>query len=128
MAKPRRRSCGESQASTNAKVAFPPRLNLHANDHRSIARFYPDRQAMMIHQSGVRQSDCTSGVEVIIHLRGPENIPVCAEISAGEFYAEIGLWFSGRELVDFDGAFSLPREVGELLREAGYVVAEDFFT
>ncbi|TXT23814.1 MAG: hypothetical protein FD134_1906, partial [Gallionellaceae bacterium] len=39
----------------------------------------------------------------------------------------IGLSFNGKELSDFDGAFFLPREVGEMLKDAGYVVPEDCF-
>lgn len=38
-----------------------------------------------------------------------------------------GLWFEGKELVDYDGVFALPREVGETLREHGYTVDETCF-
>lgn len=33
-----------------------------------------------------------------------------------------GLWFEGDELVDYDGVFSLPKEVAEALLAAGYIV------
>lgn len=33
-----------------------------------------------------------------------------------------GLWFNGKELVDYDGTSFLPREVAKKLREAGYEV------
>lgn len=43
----------------------------------------------------------------------------------GEF-AEIGLTFEGRELVDYDGVFSLPVQAIELIEEAGFTVGDDF--
>lgn len=45
-------------------------------------------------------------------------------------YVEGGLWFDARngklELSDFDGTFSLPRDVAAMLTEAGFVVSEEF--
>ena len=47
------------------------------------------------------------------------------EIDGGEnWYAEGGLWFEGKNVVDFDGVFSLPEEVCELLEGAGYNLEE----
>lgn len=43
----------------------------------------------------------------------------------GEF-AEIGLWFEGGELHDYDGVFSLPAEAIELIEEAGFKVGDEF--
>ena len=37
-----------------------------------------------------------------------------------------GLWFEGKELTDYDGVFALPNEVSTALREAEYIVDEDF--
>lgn len=34
--------------------------------------------------------------------------------------AGIGLWFNGKELVDYDGVFELPKEAIELLEEHGF--------
>lgn len=39
-----------------------------------------------------------------------------------EEYCEIGLWVERGELVDYDGVFSLPREVTKCLRELGVKV------
>jgi len=36
-----------------------------------------------------------------------------------------GLWFKGKELVDYDGVYSLPKEVAEKLRELGYKVPKN---
>lgn len=32
-----------------------------------------------------------------------------------------GLWFEGKELVDYDGVFDLPAEVKQALTTAGYI-------
>lgn len=31
-----------------------------------------------------------------------------------------GLWFEGRELIDYDGVFELPKDVVDMLAGAGY--------
>jgi len=31
-----------------------------------------------------------------------------------------GLWFEGKELVDYDGVYSLPKEVADKLKKLGY--------
>jgi hypothetical protein len=98
------------------------------NNTISVARFFPDRQAALISQTGTRLSNLHLGVEVILHFRAADRIPVCAEVICENLHTEIGLWFSGRELTDFDGAFTLPREVSEMLRDEGIEVAEDFFS
>lgn len=36
-----------------------------------------------------------------------------------------GLWFDGKELIDYDGVFALAKELCEKLREMGYVVSDD---
>lgn len=36
-----------------------------------------------------------------------------------------GLWFGEGELVDYDGVYCLPREVGTALESFGYTVSED---
>jgi len=37
-----------------------------------------------------------------------------------EWYAEGGLWFEGKELVDYDGVFALPQCVCDCLRQHGF--------
>ena len=37
-----------------------------------------------------------------------------------EWYAEGGLWFEGKNLVDYDGVFNLAAEIVELLENNGY--------
>lgn len=37
-----------------------------------------------------------------------------------ETYSEGGLWFDGKELVDYDGCFELPDAVRIALKELGY--------
>ena len=69
----------------------------------------------------------SKGVEVILHTRANECDPCSAELISGDHYAEIGLSFEGKKLVDYDGVFSLPIEIGEVLTEAGYVVPKEYF-
>lgn len=37
-----------------------------------------------------------------------------------------GLWFDGKELSDYDGVYSLPKQVIDALRQMGYVVDSIF--
>jgi hypothetical protein len=94
---------------------------------RTITRFFPRSEAAIVHQSGAQLTAITKGVKIILHTREDEHAPCCAELISGNHYAEIGLSFEGKELSDFDGTFSLPREIGEMLKDADYVVSEEFF-
>lgn len=38
-----------------------------------------------------------------------------------------GLWFEGKNLVDYDGVFELPKEVIQALRDLGFYVDPEFF-
>ena len=38
-----------------------------------------------------------------------------------------GLWFSGIDLTDYDGAYALPKAVCDELQELGFNVSEDFY-
>ena len=42
----------------------------------------------------------------------------------GEYHAEGGLWFSKGVLYDYDGIFSLPKEVEEQLTKWGFKIEE----
>ena len=37
-----------------------------------------------------------------------------------------GLWFEGKNLVDYDGVFELPKEVIQALRDTGFYVDPEF--
>ncbi len=78
----------------------------------------------MVHQDGSK-TPADKGLEVVLFTRENETDPCCAELSSEDFGAEIGFTFEGKELIDFDGAFSLPGEVAELLQELGYLVPEE---
>jgi len=41
-----------------------------------------------------------------------------------ETYSEGGLWFEGKELVDYDGCYELPQEVAMAVKELGYDVTD----
>ena len=90
-------------------------------------RFFPDSEASIIHQNGAHLTAPSKGIEIILHTRENEHEPCCAELFSGVHHVEIGLWFERKELSDYDGIFFLPREVGEMLKDSGYVVQEDCF-
>ena len=94
---------------------------------RTTRRFFPDSEVSIVHQNGAQLTAPSKGIEVILHTRENERDPCCAEVISGNHYGEIGLWFDGNVLSDYDGVFSLPREIGEMLKEAGYVVPEECF-
>jgi hypothetical protein len=37
------------------------------------------------------------------------------------------LWFEDKNLIDYDGVFTLPREVIQMLLDKGYTVEQDFY-
>ncbi len=78
----------------------------------------------MAHQDGSKTPP-VRGLEVLLFTRENESDPSFAELTSGDYGAEIGFTFEGRTLIDFDGAFSLPGEVARLLRELGYVVPDE---
>ncbi len=90
-------------------------------------RFFAQSKAALVHQDGSLLSTPSVGVEIILHMRPDEQNPCCAELISANHHAEIGLSFTGKELSDCDGVFFLPREVGEMLKDVGYVVPEEFF-
>jgi hypothetical protein len=94
---------------------------------KTASRLFPRSQAAIIHQDGSKCGPASKGVEVILHTRENEKDHCCAEIVSGDHCAEIGLSFADGELTDYDGVFFLPREVGEMLVDAGYVVPGRFF-
>ncbi len=93
----------------------------------TTTRYFPQGEAAIVHQNGAQLTASSKGIEITLHTREGENSPCCAELVSGNHYSEIGLLFDGKELADFDGVFSLPREIGEMLRDAGYVVPEELF-
>ena len=93
----------------------------------TVKRFFPDSEVFVVHQTGSQLTAPTKGVEVVLHRRENEENPCCAEVISGDHYAEICLSFEGKTLSDFDGVFCLPREVGELLTDLGYIVPNGCF-
>lgn len=62
---------------------------------------------------------------LVIHRGGKTGGLLCNY--GGEYYQDMGLWFDGNKaLTDYDGAFHLPRQGAEMIREAGFTVSEDF--
>ena len=42
------------------------------------------------------------------------------ETGGESWYAEGGLWFNGKDLIDYDGVFALPKSIEKKLIEMGY--------
>jgi len=89
-----------------------------------LSRFFAGREATLIDQAGKSLSASAEGVTLCLYWHDGAENPTCAEIISGEHHAEIGLWFDGRGLCDFDGAFFLPREIARVLAELGYTVPD----
>ena len=93
----------------------------------TLKRFFPDSEAFIVHQDGSQLTVPSKPVEITLHTRDNELHPCCAELISGEHHAEIELSFEAKELRDYGGVFFLPREVGEMLTDAGYLVPEDCY-
>jgi hypothetical protein len=79
------------------------------------SRVFPDSEASTVHQNGAHPTAPSKGIEVILRTRKNEHDPSWAELVSGNHHVEIGLWFEGKELSDYDGIFFLPRDVGKML-------------
>lgn len=65
------------------------------------------------------------GATIIVHARDGEHYPCSVEFQRGSDYAEIGLWWTDGELVDYDGVFELGVVV-DVLRGLGFQVPSSF--
>lgn len=99
-----------------------------ASKIRITQRYFPQSDATQIHQNGSPLTASSKGVEVVLRVRENCIAPHCSEIISGEHYAAIGLTFDGKVLIDYDGVFFLPSEVGEMLKDADYEVPKECFT
>lgn len=92
-----------------------------------FTKVFPEDRINIINQCGRAVSPTYKGVSIKIHLKN--DMPVMAEIfdteTQGErIYSTVGLWFEGKKLTDYDGAFCCPPGVLDILKEMGYDVAE----
>ena len=92
--------------------------------YKTLRRYFQDSEVSMVHQDGLK-TPANRGLEVVFFTRENETDPCFAELTSEDYGAEIGFTFEGRKLIDFDGAFSLPREVARSLRELGYMVPDE---
>ena len=60
----------------------------------TVKRFFPNSEATIVHQDGLSMPG--KGAEIMLHTRGDERDPWCAEVTSGDHYAEISLSFDGR--------------------------------
>lgn len=84
-------------------------------------------QIYTVHQTGQILSKPQEGINVTLQFN-QYGTPSCAEVYSDDYeeYAEIGLGWNGKTLVDYDGVFQIPQPVVDFLREEGWVVPKDF--
>ena len=90
---------------------------------KTVTRQFPDAVINTIDANGVSLTKKQKGAEVNLFF-DDTGTPRCAEIYSLDEdtseHAEIGLFFDGTELVDYDGVFDLPEQVKDMLHEFGY--------
>jgi hypothetical protein len=77
-------------------------------------------------QTGLSSIPTKEDATLFLHYRTGEDTPSCAELIADDLHAEIGFWWDGKTLKDYDGVFELPGEVIEALKARGFEVGESF--
>ena len=64
-------------------------------------------------------------VSIIIGSDGKGSWEYQSDDDDEETYVEGGLWFEGKEVVDYDGIYELPDEVKLAIRYMGYKIDDD---
>lgn len=94
---------------------------------KMISREFPEGTIGLVHQSGRALTERTKGFTIHLLYHEASDVPCGAEVDGGsdDHHAEIGLWFDGKVLVDYDGVFELPLELVQWLRELGFTVEDE---
>ena len=90
---------------------------------KKTERFEATQGLTMASSYGVIREEKDVKLEVIIRIRDESRggFELYDTESGGEnWYAEGGLWFRGKDLVDYDGVHALPKVVESKLIEMGY--------
>jgi hypothetical protein len=84
--------------------------------------YFPASGAYAVHQTGEVLSNFSKGLTVELTQRVGKSAPHAFEFYSDSqtMYAEGGLWFDDLDLSDYDGVFSLPKEVCAMLRALGF--------
>ena len=82
---------------------------------------FPDSGARRVHQTGEVLSETSKGLTVNLYQRKGKPAPHSFEFFTDdeEQYAEGGLWFQNTKITEYDGVFSLPKEVIAMLKFLG---------
>lgn len=85
-------------------------------------RFEAVESLTMANSFGTVKKEKDINLQVNITIRNGRGGFEVYDIKTGgeDWYAEGGLWFKGKDLVDYDGVFSLPKSVESKLIELGY--------
>jgi hypothetical protein len=90
---------------------------------KKTVRFEATQGLRMASSYGVTRKEDNVKLEVIIRIRDESrgSFELYDVKSGGEdWYAEGGLWFKGKDLVDYDGVHELPKVVESKIIEMGY--------
>lgn len=85
-------------------------------------RTFPNQR--IISESSMATRDLgTTDVTVIVYAR--DNVISYVDIDFGKYgYESLGVTFEGKKVVDYEGMYSFPSVVAELLTELGYDCSE----
>ncbi len=95
---------------------------------RILSRTYPQDVINVIDAEGHALTNAERGIEVVLHWKEDEAAPRSAEVFGSvredeDHHAEVGLWFEGIALVDYDGVFEMPHVLTDLLKRNGLDVS-----
>ena len=105
----------------NITTTIKPATSWNKETYKHTCHF-PASGAYEVHQTGQALSNVSKGLTVAIHQQVGKPAPHCFEFWTNDEskYAEGGLWFEGTSLTEYDGVFSLPKEVIAMLKALGY--------
>lgn len=100
-------------------------MKFETNKHGNLELTFESHINIDNGYTNVSQGVLTSSMELFTDDKGtPTGIEW--DVPELEQTEDIGLWFEGKTLTDYDGVFELPIEAIKLIRKAGYTVPRDF--
>ena len=101
---------------TTTNATFDPSNLIQHSAH------FPESGAYTVHQSGARLSKISKGLTVNLYQKKTAPAPHSFEFFTDDQvqYASGGLWSDGNVIECYDGVFSLPKEVIQMLKALGY--------
>jgi hypothetical protein len=97
----------------NLEVSFESNINVDNGSYN-----IPQGKMLSEMELYTNENGTPTGIEWVVYNQEGD----------AEFVEEIGLFFDGKTLIDYDGVFELPVEAAKLIRKAGYKVSNDFLS